>query len=81
MMHETRDGTQIPIAEMSNKHLLNTIKLHERRAKEGIETYYCVGTCGEDFDCDYETAYGKEALKILKHKYYIREAKKRGLIV
>jgi hypothetical protein len=34
--HETRDGTIIKISEMSDQHLINTIRMIRKRAVAGI---------------------------------------------
>lgn len=79
MKHRTADGTVMDIADMSNSHLLNTIKMLERRAKEGHVVRYGGGTTAEDIWYDEDHLYGREALKALNYDHYIQEAKKRGL--
>ena len=78
--HITKDGREMLISEMDDDHLLNTIRLLERRAKDGV--VFRTGDCGVGYeDCYYEEDlyYGKAALYRLNYSFYVEEANKRGI--
>lgn len=81
MKHVTREGARIKIRDMSDRHLLNTIRLFLRYAKNGLTV-----SCGGGFDADdicynEDVLYGEEAMEELNFQAYVREAKRRGLAV
>ena len=81
MYHKTKEGKKILISEMDDNHLLNTIALIKRMAKEGIT--FRSGSINFGYnDCYYdeEILFGKDAKEHLNYKRYKQEAKKRGLI-
>lgn len=73
----TKDGRDIPIEEMTDAHLLNTIRFVRRRAKEGIWVVKWWDVETGDSDVDYES--GKRALRRMKYKALKAEAKRRGI--
>lgn len=79
VIHCTRDGSEMPISEMTDQHLFNTIKYMERLSQEGITIQKGNGLSPEDMYYDEETVIGEEALGLLGHHHYIREAKRRKL--
>lgn len=73
---EMKNGEQIEISKMTDTHLINTIKMIERNAKNGIE----IGGGNDPDDFWYDVLYGKEALDyIVEYKYLKKELKKRNL--
>jgi len=82
MTHVTKDGKEIPISEMSDSHLRNTILFYERKAKEGFEVVRgeCTGDLLESWVYR-EEMIGQEARKHLNLDEYLAEATRRGLQV
>jgi len=77
-LHRTRDGRKIPLREMGDIHLLNTISLIASKAKAGVIASRGGGS-SPDFWYDEERLTGKEALEYLSYDCYLEEAKRRGL--
>ena len=71
MFHTTKDGRKLPISEMDDAHLLNTVRRQNRRACEGVQVMV------QDYGP--ETIYGREALELFNHQDYLDELRKRGL--
>lgn len=65
------------ISEMSTSHLKNTIRVLERIAEEGVTVLSGGGSTGEDMWCDEDVITGKEALRYLKHHWYVEELNER----
>lgn len=78
--HTTRDGQRIPISEMGDRHLLNTIALIERKARKGIVVRYGGGSWPDDYWYDEDHLARESALEYLNHGKYLKEARHRGLI-
>lgn len=76
--HTTKDGREMSIAGMDDKHLLNTIKWIESRAKEGFYVKYSCGSNKYYYYDEYHYQ-GKEALEHLNYSSYVEEANKRGI--
>jgi len=83
LIHTTKDGRQIPLRELDDKHLLNIIRRNEQLAREGLLVCWgtMTGPLAEDIDADMDWLYGDSALQALNHEAYIREAQRRGLLV
>ena len=77
----TKDGTNIEIKDMEDSHLVNTIRLLKRNAKNGVEVVYSVGWGEKDYpEFDSIVLYGKHYLDTVdSYKDLKQEAKRRGL--
>lgn len=73
------DRAEIAIREMGDRHLVNTIRLLQRKAQSGITVRRGGGTTAEDMWYDEDIVTGKRALEILHFADFIAEANKRGL--
>ena len=76
----TKDGTVINIKDMTDSHLLNTIKMIERKAQRGFNILICSGYFDDDGFETGETAFleEKEALNYFKeYKDLCKEIKRR----
>ena len=78
-IHVTKDGRSLPISEMGDEHLRNTINYQRRRAVEGVKVQFGVDAGGGDCYYDEDVALGEEALHLLNHDDYVAEAKRRKL--
>jgi len=78
MKHRTKDGRVMDLSEMTDTHLINTIKYIKRRAKEGVVIQYGAGSDG-DFYYDEEELFGTRAEEFLELPAYVKEAKRRGM--
>ena len=76
--HKLKDGRIIRIAEMSDEHLLNTIRLLLKKSTSGVTIRQGGGTCAEDMWYDEVVYYDQEALELLNYQAYVDEAKKRN---
>lgn len=82
MKHKMRDGKVIEISEMGDQHLLNTIKLMQRKASSGVTVHYGGGgPLAEDMWYDEEIIKGDEALESFNYNAYVTEEKRRRLKV
>jgi len=79
-LHKTRDGRKIPLREMGDIHLLNTLSLISNKAKAAITVRRGGGGSPEDFWYDEERLTGKDALEYLSYDRYLAEAKRRNLL-
>lgn len=79
MKHRTGDGRVILISDMSDLHLINTIRLYKNKAKKGILLRSGGGSCAEDFWYDEDLLLGEEAEEYLNLKAYTEELYRRGL--
>ena len=61
---------------MTDSHLDATIRLFERRAKEGI-TVRTGGSCAEDMFYDEDILYREDALEALEYDEYVKERDRR----
>ena len=76
--HKTRNGEFILLSEMTDNHLLNTIKMMQRIAKEGKIIIYKNNDIWDNYE---EEIYdSEEMLNCMRYDLYINEAEKRGLI-
>ena len=80
MMHTTKDGKQIALVDMSDKHLLATIAMIDRKAKTGVVIQSGgILFCHDEPWYEQHTAYGAEALDAMNAAEYAKEAARRGL--
>lgn len=76
-MHRTKDGREIPLREMGDIHLLNTLALISKKAASGV-TVRSGGL--NDFWYDEDLLTGKDALEYLSYNLYLEEAKRRRIV-
>ena len=76
-VHITRDGTKIPLSQLSDNHLRNIIALIERKAQEGIMVRHGGGVPPDAWYEEYRVC-GDEALALLNYNKYIAEMKRRA---
>ena len=76
-LHRTKDGSQIPLDQLTDSHLANIISFLERRATEGVKIYQGGGICAEDIWYDEYILYGQEALDHLNYYLYTAGARQR----
>ncbi len=74
-IHITKDGQQIPISKLTDKHLQNILRWHHRLAEEGRTVIVSDG----DVYCDEIELKGADMLSYLKHHLYVKEAARRGI--
>ena len=79
-IYTKRNDEEILISNLTDEHLLNTIKFIKRKAKEGMHIYYASYDPDDIRRYDSETIYGIDVEIYLNLLMYIEEAKKRGLI-
>jgi|GEM_PF-5514801 len=75
--HTMKNGTVIPITEMSDTHLANTIHLIEKRAKKGVVVEKGGGREHEENWYECQTVTGKEALRAMGYHHYVAEQQRR----
>lgn len=79
MWHVTKDGERLLISDMEDDHLINTLRMFERWAEEGL----VISLGGTDLygdPCyDEEVLKGEEALEFLDYSEYVAEATRRNL--
>jgi len=80
--HTTKDGRTMLLSEMLDRHLLNTIRYIENRAKEGVVIERGGGSI-EAGDMWYDTAvvYHEKALEAMEYGKYINELERRAQII
>lgn len=79
--HVTRDGQWLRLKDMSDSHLLNTIALFRRKAKDGIRAVEGGGVDADDIWFEVYTVQGVEAEEEMNLDAYLKEAKRRKLEV
>lgn len=78
--HTTKNGDIILISEMSDSHLINTIKLIKRKANNGVKIRHGgYGFSVDEYWYDEEIVTGSKALLYLNFNNYMNELNKRGL--
>lgn len=76
-LHMTEEGRQMKLCEMHDAHLVNTINLIKRKAKEGLRIpLYPIAV--NDVGIDYITIKGTDAETYCELEQYINEAIRRG---
>jgi hypothetical protein len=75
--HITKDGQRIFIIDMDTDHLLNTVRMQKRKAKEGLLIKWGGGYKDEPYN--EAVVYGENALLHMNHKAYAEELEKRGV--
>lgn len=78
-LHRTRDGRTLTIGQMTDEHLLNTLKMQLRRAEAGITVRCGGGSSAEDMWYDEDQYQGREALEHMNFYDYYDEARFRNL--
>lgn len=76
-IHTMKDGSKIELRDMTDSHLGATIRLLERRAKEGVTVRMGGGDCAEDMWYEEFTIYGDRALERLGYADYVKERDRR----
>lgn len=76
-IHQMKDGNKISVTKMSDSHLSHTIKLIERKAKEGITVHDGGGSCPDDYWFTEDHYAGTDALKMMNHHEYVAEQERR----
>lgn len=79
MMHTTKDGAKMPITEMSDRHLLNTMRMLKRRAADGLTIRRGGGWEADEMWYDEDIIFGTAALNELNYSAYKTEADNRKL--
>ena len=82
--HITRDGTRIPLGQLTDSHLMNIMRFLVRRSKDGVVIAFgdwCGAGDVDEIWFDEDVIYGKEALNYLNYNIYMDEAKRRGLVI
>lgn len=77
--HDMANGEKIPIAEMSDRHLQNTLSMLRKIAAKGIVVRYGSGSDPDDMYYDEEILRGAKALARMNFYAYEKEAKRRSL--
>ncbi len=73
-MHKTKDGRVLPISEMSDQHLINTINYIKKRAVDGVAIMTgSYGSEAEQMNADVDYIYGDKALELLGIEHYVAE--------
>lgn len=81
MVHVSSDGTRTKIKDMSNRHLLNTVRWIERQAQTGHRFVPGGGSDPDEMWLDEEVLFGAEALEFLRYNVYVAEARRRELMI
>ena len=76
-VHTTNDGAKIKLCDMTDSHLAATIRLMERKAREGIVVRDGGGSGPDDFWYDEDHLHGKDALEHMGYADYIKERDRR----
>lgn len=77
--HKTSNGRLISLSEMSDSHLLNTLRFLQRTAQEGIVLRYGGGSDDSEMWYEEEHLDYEDSLAHLNYKVYEDEAKRRDL--
>ena len=75
--HTDKTGNKTLLKDLGTSHLINIIKLIERKAEEGIIERHGGGTTAEDMWYDEDHLSGKDALESMNHDDYVTELKSR----
>jgi len=81
LIHVTKEGKKIPVSEMTNSHLKNTIHYIHRRIKKGVSVSVYDGYDSDDFWHGEYDLTDRQASHHLNLEGYLAEATRRGLRV
>ena len=77
MYHTDKNGKKTKISDLETSHLINIIRLIERKAKEGLVVRYGGGTTAEDIWYDEDHLFGEEVLEHMNFYDYKNELNSR----
>jgi hypothetical protein len=77
---ETKDGKEIPYNKLEDGHLLNILRLIERKAKDGLSCQAGGGFDIDDMWYDEWVEFGQDVYYRFDYEGLLKEAKKRKLI-
>ena len=76
-VHITKDGKKIKLCDMTDSHLVATIRMMKRKASEGITVRMGGGSCPDEFWYDEYFIEGKAALEHMGYAAYVKERDRR----
>ena len=76
-LHRTKDGSLVPLDQLTDSHLANILSFLKRKATNGVTVCSGGGVCADETWYDEDILYGEEALDHLNYYEYADEAKRR----